>query len=163
MEQTLHILIAIIRLNLYLWCEIMDNKLFMTAYRSSLYEGLLAVEKIPSVDWNTLKTIKIELDRLEPEFLKNKITSDDLANNITKLLKPTNQTNTPMSISRDLCILKCMAVGALICAAWVASGGTLIIGSAVAGITISQPIIAALAGGASAATIACKLGKCGGC
>lgn len=56
--------------------------------------------------------------------------------------------------SKEVCIITHIAIGAAILAAWVASGGTLAIGSVVAGVTITQPLIAALAGGASGAVLA---------
>ncbi len=57
---------------------------------------------------------------------------------------------------RDLCIAAHIAIGAAILAAWVASGGTLIAGSMVAGVTVTSEIIAALIGGASGRVIAEK-------
>ncbi|WP_152483585.1 hypothetical protein [Halomonas sp. THAF5a] len=141
----------------------MDNKLFITAYRNSLYEGFLSEENAPKTSWETMQAIKSKLDRLEPEFLSNNITSDDLVAEIKSLVDKPEPGMNPTNVPRDLCILAWMAVGAAILAAWVASGGTLIIGSAVAGVTISQPLLAALAGGASAGTIACIAGSCGDC
>jgi hypothetical protein len=59
------------------------------------------------------------------------------------------------SPGKSACIAGNMAVGAAICAAWVASGGTLAIGEVVAGgVTITSQIYAALVGGASGAIIA---------
>jgi hypothetical protein len=55
---------------------------------------------------------------------------------------------------KTACIISHIAIGAAVVAAWVASGGTLTIGSAAAGVTITQPIYAALVGGASGAVIA---------
>lgn len=57
-------------------------------------------------------------------------------------------------LDKTACILANVAVGAAILAAWVASGGTLAIGSVVAGVTVTQPILAALTGGASGRVIA---------
>ena len=62
--------------------------------------------------------------------------------------------NTIKRNSKEICVLGYMAVGSAILAAWVASGGTLAIGSVVAGVKISSAIHAALVGGASGATIA---------
>jgi hypothetical protein len=56
----------------------------------------------------------------------------------------------------DLCIAAHMAVAAAILAAWVASGGTLIVGTAIAGVTVTSEIIAALIGGAGGRAIAEK-------
>lgn len=55
------------------------------------------------------------------------------------------------------CILTHIAIGAAVLAAWVASGGTLAIGASAAGVQITQPIYAALVGGASGAVIAAIL------
>jgi hypothetical protein len=58
------------------------------------------------------------------------------------------------AITNTGCVAAHMAIGAAILAAWVASGGTLAIGSVVAGVTITDAIAAALAGGASGYVIA---------
>ena len=59
-------------------------------------------------------------------------------------------------IGKEGCILVHMAIAAAVLAAWVASGGTLIVGTAVAGVTITNEIIAALIGGATGRALAEK-------
>jgi len=55
---------------------------------------------------------------------------------------------------RDACIALTIAAAAALVAAWVASGGTLVVGTAVAGIIINSPILAALVGGLTGAALA---------
>jgi hypothetical protein len=54
----------------------------------------------------------------------------------------------------ELCILGNIAVGAAIIAAWVSSGGTLTVGTAIGGIQITSPLLAFLAGGATGRGVA---------
>jgi hypothetical protein len=68
------------------------------------------------------------------------------------------------NVSRDVCIAAHMVAGAALLALWAKSGGTLAIGSkAAGGVIITGQLQAALAGGASAGTIACIIGSCGDC
>lgn len=57
-------------------------------------------------------------------------------------------------IGKEACILAHIAIAAATFAAWVASGGTLIVGTVVVGVTITNGIIAALVGGASGRALA---------
>lgn len=56
--------------------------------------------------------------------------------------------------NKDICIGLSMAAAAALLAAWVASGGTLTVGVMAAGVTITEPIYAALIGGGGAAAVA---------
>ncbi len=110
------------------------------------------------------KELKTILDDLEPSFLQGNTSIDDLVEKTKQILEqPTDGINPLWDPQRDLCIAAWMAVGAAILAAWVASGGTLIVGSAVAGFVITDTVLAAIIGGASAGTIACLAGSCGHC
>lgn len=59
-------------------------------------------------------------------------------------------------LNKEACILAHIAIAAAVLAAWVASGGTLTIGTSIAGVTITNEIIAALIGGASGRVLAEK-------
>ncbi|WP_085344760.1 hypothetical protein [Vibrio sp. ArtGut-C1] len=141
----------------------MDKKTFFQAYRSSLFEGFNSGKNSPSISAKRLEDLKSTLDTLEPRYLKGEISVEDIVSKVKNSIENQQGNIAPMNVSRDACILLWIAIGAAILAAWVASGGTLIIGTVVAGVTISQPIMAAIVGGASAATIACMLGNCGDC
>jgi hypothetical protein len=69
-------------------------------------------------------------------------------------IPPIHWPNLPLPGKKQLCIIGVIAAATALAAAWVASGGTLAIGSVVAGLTITGPIHAALVGGASGAAIA---------
>ncbi len=142
----------------------MDEKNFFVAYRNSLYEGFLSGENSPLANMERLKELKTLLDGFEPKYLNKQLTIDDLVTGVRELLiKPLDGMSPMWNPKRDLCIIGCMALGAAILAAWVASGGTLIVGTLVAGFSVTSPIIAALIGGATAGTIACMAGSCGNC
>ncbi|WP_159351045.1 hypothetical protein [Roseomonas harenae] len=59
-------------------------------------------------------------------------------------------------VKKEACILAHIAIAAALVAAWVASGGTLVVGSTVAGVVITDTIYAALAGGLTGAALAEK-------
>lgn len=139
----------------------MDNKGFFQAYRLSLYEAFFDEKNSPSTDLQTLRHLKKTLDEVEPAFANGEIGVDGLVDRVNQELN--SGANILWNPGRDLCIATHIAIGGAVLAAWVASGGTLVIGSAVAGVTISNTVVAALVGGASAATIACIAGSCGNC
>ncbi|WP_124313731.1 hypothetical protein [Pseudomonas chlororaphis] len=139
----------------------MNNVDFFNAYRTSLYEGFLEEKHLPQATLGNFRKIKEILDKNEDDFISGRIETEALVSSVSK------EINTDLSIQwnpgRDLCILGSMALGGALLAAWVASGGTLIIGTAAAGVTVTGPLMAALVGGASAGTLACILGSCGDC
>lgn len=142
----------------------LNNKTFYLAYRNSLYEGFLSDKNSPQPSIAMFKELKQTLDDLEPSFIKGDISTDDLVAKTKQVLEQASSDIRPMwDPQRDLCIAAWIAVGAAILAAWVASGGTLIVGSAVAGFVITDTVLAAIIGGASAGTIACLAGACGHC
>jgi hypothetical protein len=55
---------------------------------------------------------------------------------------------------RDACIVAHMAVAAALLAAWVSSGGTLIVGTQAAGVAITESLHAALVGGVTGGALA---------
>lgn len=59
-------------------------------------------------------------------------------------------------LGKEACILAHMAIAAAVLAAWVNSGGTLVVGTTAAGVTITNEIIAALIGGATGRALAEK-------
>ena len=141
-----------------------NKQAFYLAYRNSLYEGFFSNQDSPPFSIDFIKELKRALDDLEPKFIKEEISIDDLVGEVKKIFEqPPNGVKMMWNPKRDACIIFWMATGAAILAAWVASGGTLTIGAGVAGVTITSTIIAALVGGASAGTIACILGSCGNC
>ena len=142
----------------------MDNNVLFSAYRTALYEGLLDEKNSPKSDLDLMRKVKRCLDEVQKSFLDGRITFDEV---ISLSKECMNKVDGPILVwnpGRDICIGLHMAIGAGVLAAWVASGGTLTIGAVAAGgVVISAPVMAALVGGASAATIACILGSCGDC
>jgi hypothetical protein len=142
----------------------LNEQTFYLAYRNSLYEGFLSDKNSPHPSVELLKELKQTLDNLEPGFVKGEISIDELVAKTKQVLEqPSSGISAMWDPKRDLCIAGWMAVGAAILAAFVASGGTLIVGSTVAGVVISDTVLAAIVGGASAGTIACIAGSCGNC
>jgi hypothetical protein len=54
----------------------------------------------------------------------------------------------------DLCVIKYLAIGTAVAAAWVSSGGRLAVGSMVEGVVMTEVMVNALRGGASGVVIA---------
>lgn len=144
---------------------VVDKQAFFRSYRVALYEGFLDEKNAPKIELSLLKKVKQELDKAEKEFVNGKISEEGLISSTNERLGLSNPETKPLwNPGRDICIGLHIAVGAAVLAAWVASGGTLSIGAVAAGgVVITETILAALVGGASAATIACILGSCGDC
>ncbi|NDW07810.1 hypothetical protein [Jiella pacifica] len=134
---------------------------FFDAYRASLQASFSCPQNGPKCDAKALQDINAKLDEIESSGKLSNMQVEDIVEEIKAV---NNQENIVLfSIGRDLCIAAWVVVGAAVVAAWVASGGTLLVGTAVAGVQVSSKVLAALAGGASGATIACILGNCGRC
>lgn len=146
----------------------LNTETFFSEYRKALHDGFSSDGINPQPNMALLKELKETLDGSEQGFLRGDISVDDLVSRVDSVIKNSFgdmhlMGNAMGDIRRDLCIAGAMAIGSAIVAAWVASGGTLIVGTAVAGFTITNVVIAALIGGASAAVIACIAGSCGNC
>lgn len=143
----------------------MDKQAFFRSYRIAMYEGFLDEKNGPEVQHGFLKKLKQVLDKLEKNYVENKLSDEELISLVNKDLGLSESNATPLwNPGRDICIGLHMAAGAAVLAAWVASGFTLSIGAVAAGgVVITNTILAALVGGASAGTIACILGSCGDC
>ena len=134
------------------------------AYIAELHELLVQLPPDQQPDANQISEIvKADLSELRDNLMpQSGLTEDDIAITDASWLSHHNPlqnlgkriANTAKRNSKEVCIITHIAVGAAILAAWVASGGTLAIGSVVAGVTITQPLLAALAGGTSGAVLA---------
>lgn len=109
----------------------------------------LSDDRIKSIEDNSSKYLEID-DIVNRAAEKNKNANVDFqtASWLSEGLKKLGLSN------RDQCIIKHVAIGAAIIAAWVASGGTLIIGTTLQGVVITETLHAALAGGASGRVLA---------